>query len=366
MKKINLNSEDINYILEQFYEIPIHEIANDLGCSLSQVTKELRKRGKIRDIIPCELNYILNNKDKVHLEELRKEFGLSTSQFSQLCSRYNIGKKLKSVNEYTEQEIIQQTRYILEEKLKLTIDDKLVSKINGETIINAGGYHLINYANHKRKEHKVYKFFSSVAYLFHLTYPNKFRPYQFMHSPNTKDYFTTKVYLGELLIIMEDKMKLNIDNIEILANCNGFLSNSDLQFYGLGPNVYRKLFSNKKEMIRQLLVHLDKDKTNPKQSTQKLAKKLSSEGINPNKCYCKECNNTQIDIHHIYFKKFASIVNFDIDASFNLIPLCKEHHSMVKNMDIESLNLNNKKNWRQDVVNYLSSLEACKEILLKF
>lgn len=362
MSEKNLNSYDINYILEQFGEIPIHQIANDLECSLSQVTKELRKKGKIRDILPYELNYILDNKDKVPLDELRKEFGLSNSQFSQLCSRYNIGKKLKNVNEYTEQEIIQQTRYILEEKLKLTINDKLVSKITGEMIINAEGYHLINYANHKKKEHKVYKYFSSVAYLFHLAYPYQFRPYQFVHSPNTKDYFTPKIYLGELIIIMEDKMKLNIENIEILVNCNGFLSRSDLQFYGLGPNVYRRLFGTKKEMIRQLLVHLDKSKKNPKQSTQKLAKKLSNDGINPNKCYCKECNNTQIDIHHIYFKKFASIVNFDIDESFNLIPLCKEHHSMVRNMDIELLDLNNKKNWRHDVVNYLSSLKDNKDI----
>ncbi|WP_346889187.1 hypothetical protein [Clostridium sp. UBA1056] len=352
-----LNSEDIDYILEQFYEIPIHQIANNLECSIAKVTRELRKRGKIQEIIPCELNYILDNKDKIPLEELRKELGLSNTQFSQISSRYDIGKKIKNVNEYTEEEVIKQTRYLLEEKLKLTINDKLVSKINGETIIDAGGYHLVNYANHKKKEHKIYKYFSSVAYLFHLVYPNKFRPYQFMHSANTKDYFTVKVYLGELIIIMEDKMKLNLENIEALANCSGFLRNSDLQFYGLGAYVYKRLFNSKKEMIRQLLVHLDKNKKNTHQNTQKLAKRLYEEGVNPNRCYCKDCNNSQIEIHHIYFKKFADIVNFDIDSVFNLIPLCTEHHSMVKNMDVELLDLKNKENWKMDVINYLNNLK---------
>ena len=62
MKKI-LSSQDINYVLEKYNEeIPVQIIANKLDCSISDVTKELRKRGKLRDILSIELNDILNKR----------------------------------------------------------------------------------------------------------------------------------------------------------------------------------------------------------------------------------------------------------------------------------------------------------------
>lgn len=356
MKKI-LSSQDINYVLEKYNEeIPVQIIANKLDCSISDVTKELRKRGKLRDILSIELNDILNKKDRIPLYDLRKEFGFTKTQFSQICSRYDIGKKMKSTNEYTEEEIILKTKYLLEKKLNFIIDDILVKKLSSKIIIDAGGSYLIDYANEKKKQHKVYKYFSSVAYLFNLAYPNQFRPCQFIHSPYTKDYFSRKIYLGELVIIMEDKMKINLNNINTLKKSNGFLKKSDLEFYGIGQNVYTKLFGDKKEMIRQLLIHLDKKDNKQYENTNKLTEKLIDEGINPRKCYCKECNNSQIDIHHIYPKRFASNVNFDIDSIFNLIPLCKEHHSMVRNMEVEKLDFKDKDNWRSNVIEYLNNL----------
>lgn len=354
MKDI-LSSDEINYVLEKYSEeIPVQVIANKLDCSISDITKVLRKRGKIRDILPIELNYILDKKDRIPLDDLQKEFGFTNTQFSQICSRYDIGKRMKSINEYTEKEIILKTKYLLEKKLNFIIDDILVRKLSSKIIIDAGASYLLDYANENKKEHKVYKYFSSIAYLFNLAYPNQFRPYQFIHSPYTKDYFTRKVYLGELVMIMEDKMKLNLNNIDTLKKCNGFLKKSDLEFYGIGQNVYIKLFGNKKEMIRQLLIHLDKKDKNPYKNTNKLSEILLDEGINPRKCYCEECNNLQIEIHHIYPKKFASIVNFDIDSVFNLIPLCKEHHYIVRNMDVEKLDLRDKDKWRSSVIEYLN------------
>lgn len=353
MKK-NLSSQQINYILEKYNEeIPISIIANKLDSSISDITKELRKKGKVRDILPIELNEILNKKNMMPLDDLRKEFGFTKTQFSQICSRYDIGKMIKGTNEYSEEEIILKTKHLLEKKLNFIIDDILVRNLNSKTIIDAGGSYLIDYANEKKKDDKVYKYFSSIAYLFNLAYPNKFRPYQFMHSPYTKDYFSRKIYLGELVTIMEDKMELNPDNINTLKKCNGFLKKAELEFYGLGQNLYTRLFGSKKEMIRQLLIHLDKKDNNQYENTNKLSEKLLAEGIDPRKCYCKECNNSQIDIHHIYPKKFASNVNFNIDSIFNLIPLCKEHHSMARNMDVEKLELKDKDKWRNNVIEYL-------------
>lgn len=354
MKSNTLSQSEINYLVSEYYDkTPIYYIANSLQCTLPQVTKELRKRGMLNEVDVSEINYIIDNSNKKDLELIRQELGLTNTQFSQICSRYKLGKRNKGLEEYTEEEIIEKVKYLLEETLNLQIGDKLVSKITLDTFKLEGGDALIRYAQENKKNHPVYKYFSAIAFLFHLAYPNQFRPCQFMHSSQTIKYFTKKRYLGELVIIMEGKMNFNIDNVPKLIKCNNFLSKKDLQFYGLGSHLYMKLFYNKEDMLEQLLIHLNQEKLKRWEVTDKLKEKLELVGINTTKCYCNDCNNTTIQIHHIHNKQNSHLVDFNVDEEYNLIPLCIEHHNMVKDMDAGILEYDDRGNWREEVVRFI-------------
>lgn len=353
------SKEDINYLVSEYYDkTPIHYIVKSLECTLPQVIKELRKRGILNEVDVSEINYIIDNSSKKDLEVIREELGLTNTQFSQICSRYKLGKRNKGIGEYTEEEVIEKVRYLLEETLKLKIDDKLVSKITRDTFKVKGGDALIRYAEKNKKNHPMYKYFSPIVYLFHLTYPNQFRPCQFMHSPKTAKFFNEKRYLGELVVIMEEKMNFNIDNVPKLIECNNFLTKRDLQFYGLGSHLYLKLFDSKDDMLEQLLSHLNQEKLKRWEGTDKLRGKLELVGIDTTKCYCSDCNNTVIQIHHIHNKRNSHLVDFNVDDEYNLIPLCVEHHKMVKDMDAEILEYGDRRNWRAEVVKFIKHKET--------
>ena len=349
-----MDKESIAYLRENYGKKPEIELAKDLKCEYFEVAQVLRREGFLRDINMYDVNYILNNKNIKSINELGMDLGLTKNQLSNIVSRFDKTRRAKSVSDYNEKEIISKFKFIIEEKIGKPVNDTLAYEINEKEVkAYEGGYALLKWASIEKEKHMIYKYFSSLAYLFHISYPNMFRPYQFNHTKDTKNYFTSKKYLGELLYIIENKLMISKENISEIYKVNGFLNNQQLNFYGL-KKFHLKFFNSKEKMIDALLEHINQAKTTKKQPTYKLKEMLENAGVSTDKCFCEECYNKDIEIHHIYPKKFASIVNFDIDSVYNLIPLCKKHHNMVKNMDIENLDLRDKNKWRSSVTEYLN------------
>lgn len=352
-----MNNKEILYLRENYNKKPLIECAKDLGYEYKEIAYILRQEGLLDDINIYDMNYILNNINNKSVNELGKGIGLTKHQIAHLVNRFSKIKREKPVSEYTEEEVICKFKVIIEEKIGKPVNDTLAYELNQEQIMNhEGGYALLKWSKLNKENHPIYKYFSSLSYLFHLAYPNKFRPYQFNHTKNTRNYFNQKKYLGELLYIIENKLMINRENISDLSKVYGFLNNQQLNFYGL-KNFHLDLFGSKQKMINALLEHINQESNKKYESTYKLKEKLEKEGISTDICYCNSCKNTDIEIHHIHSKKYGFNVDFNLDEVFNLIPLCKKHHYMVKDMDVDILETKEKSKWRDEVINYIKEKE---------
>jgi hypothetical protein len=197
------------FIRENFYRLPIHMIAKKLNVDVILLCNWLRKKGYIEEIQPIEMQYITKNIEKMPIEEIQERLGLSTTQFSQIRQRFNLLKKQRNTLEYSEEEVINKTKWLVEEKMTLQIDDLLPKAIRNEHFTKNGLYHILKYGETKKKSDPYFKFFSAVAFLICKAYPNEFKPYQFPHSSETKRYFTKKTYIRELRWIIEKKLGLD-------------------------------------------------------------------------------------------------------------------------------------------------------------
>ncbi|WGX75475.1 HNH endonuclease signature motif containing protein [Paraclostridium bifermentans] len=214
---------------------------------------------------------------------------------------------------------------------------------------------LIKYANKNKENDKCYKYFSDVAYLIEIAYPGVFKPYQFKLGNKTKEYFDKRKYITSLIDVIENKLCINLDNVEALVKCNGFLSKDELRFYGLTEHLYKHLFENKQNMLDELVkvISMNKSMVNYK-NTNVLKKLLRDDNIDINKCYVNNCECKGIEIHHIHAKRFG--VFNKIDDVQNLIPLCPYHHDMVFSMTPKELSKDMSK-WREDVSKYIEEYE---------
>lgn len=353
-----MNNQEILYLRENYNKKPLIECAKDLGYEYKEIAYILRQEGLLDDINIYDMNYILNNINNKSVNELGKDIGLTKHQIGHMVNRFKKVKRSKSINEYTEEEIKSKFKFIIEEKIGKPVNDTLAYELNQKQIQNyEGGYALLKWALREKEKHPIYKYFSPLAYLFHITYPNMFRPYQFNHTKNSRYYFNAKKYLGELLYIIENKLMISRENISELSKVYGFLNNQQLNFYGL-KNFHLDFFDSKEKMINALLEHINQESNKKYEPTYKLKEKLENAGISTNTCYCDSCKNTDIEIHHIHGKKYGFNVDFDLDEVFNLIPLCKQHHYMVKDMDVDMLDIKDKDRWRDIVINYIKKKES--------
>ncbi|MGV1056710.1 hypothetical protein ACQR3E_02175 [Clostridium perfringens] len=352
-----MNNDKILYLREIYNKKPLIECAKDLKCEYQEIAYVLRKEGLLDDINIYDVNYILSNINIKALNELGKDLGLTKNQIGNIVNKFSVAKRSKSVSEYTEEEVKNKFKFIIEEKIGKPVNDTLAYELKQKHIQSyEGGYALLKWALLKKEKHKIYKYFSPLAYLFHITYPNMFRPYQFNHTKNTRYYFNTKRYLGELLYIIENKLMIDRENIAYLSTVNGFLNNQQLNFYGL-KNFHLDFFENKKNMVNALLDHINQESKKNYESTYKLKEKLKNIDISTDNCFFYGCKNTNIEIHHIYGKRYGFNVDFNLDEVFNLIPLCKQHHYMVKDIDVDILDVNDKNNWRNTVIDYIKDKE---------
>lgn len=60
-------------------------------------------------------------------------------------------------------------------------------------------------------------------------------------------------YLFELKWILENKMGLNLKDIDTYASNNSFLRSKDLSFYGLGWHTFKHLFNSVDEIKYELI-----------------------------------------------------------------------------------------------------------------
>lgn len=353
-----MNNDEILYLRENYNKKPLIECAKELGYKYQEIAYILRKEGLLDDVNIYDMNYILNNINNTSVNELGKDIGLTKHQIAHVVNRFKKVKRVKSINEYTEEEIKSKFKFIIEEKIGKPVNDTLAYELNQKQIQNhEGGHALLKWAFREKEKHPIYKYFSPLAYLFHITYPNMFRPYQFNHTKNTRYYFNPKKYLGELLYIIENKLMISRENISELSKVYGFLNNQQLNFYGL-KNFHLDFFDSKEKMINALLEHINQESKMKYDPTYKLKEKLEKECISTDSCYCNNCKNTDIEIHHIHSKKYGFNVDFNLDEVFNLIPLCKKHHYMVKDMDVDILETKEKSKWRDAVINYIKEKES--------
>jgi len=333
------------FIRQNSNKLPIRILAKQQNVDEIFLCNWLRKKGLIKELQTIEMQFIIKNIEKMPMEEIQERLGLSTTQFSQIRQRFNLVKKQRSTNEYTEEEVLNKTRWLIEEKMVLAINDLLPKSIKAEHFNKNGLYPILKYGETKKKSDPYFKFFSAVAFLVCKAYPNEFKPYQFSHSPETKHYFTKKTYILELRWIIENKLGLE----EFLINTsimNSFLTRKELDLYGLGYHTYKHIFKDKKEIIQELVRSCGVPTIERNASSNKLRSTLDCVGIDTETCYIDGCTANNIEIHHIIPKRYRNFVSFNVDDAFNLMPLCGNHHDLAGKMDTESLPVQNKEIWR--------------------
>lgn len=353
-KERRMISEEKQFIEEYAEKMPLPVMAEKLNKKPYEIATMLRKWGRLGIATAYDIQYIFDNYHKKQVKEMEQELHLTHTQIDQILKRLKIGKRVKATEEYTEEEVIQRMRYIVEEKLKWQIDDSLPNKLVIQEMMAQDGYAIVKYATDHKKNHPVYKYFSAIAYLCHLAYPNAFRPYQFAHMDKTKEYITKNYYLEELSYIIEYKLGYKLDYLPQLINLQTFLNRVELDYYGLGAHTYRRLFNNKKEMLEALLNHHYMQEKVQYAKTPILKERLVEVGIDPYKCFCPGCQSQEIQIHHIHAKRYSARADFDLDEVFNLMPLCYDHHQIVNGMSPDSLS-DNRENWREEVINFINS-----------
>ena len=322
-------------------------IAKKLNVEVILLCNWLRKKGYIEEIQPIEMQYITKNIDKIPMLEIQVKLGLSTSQFSQIRQRFNLVKKQRNTHEYKEEEVLNKTRWLIEEKLELNIDDLLPKTIRAEHFIKNGLYPILKYGETKKKSDPYFKFFSAVAFLVCKAYSNEFKPYQFPHSNETKQYFTKKSYIRELRWIIENKLGLEEEFLLNTSMMNSFLTKKELDLYGLGYHTYKHIFKDKKSVIQELVRSCKVLPNERNATTNELRAILNNAGIIAEKCYIDGCTEKNIEIHHIIPKKFRNIVPFNVDDAFNLMPLCENHHNSAGRINTENLHVQNRELWRE-------------------
>jgi hypothetical protein len=343
------------FIQQNYDRFPIQILAKQQNVDVIFLCNWLRKKGLIEEIQPIEMQYIMRNIDKKPMEEIQERLGLSTTQFSQIRQRFNLLKKQRNIHEYTEEEVLNKTRWLIEERLELNIDDLLPKTIRTEHFNKNELYPILKYGETKKKLDPYFKFFSAVAYLVCKAYPNEFKPFQFPHSNETKHYFNKRNYIRELRWILEKKLGLEEGFLINTSMMNSFLTRKELDLYGLGYHTYKHIFKDKKEIIQELVRScrvLPKEKN---ATTKELRASLNNVGILTEKCYIDGCAEKNIDIHHIIPKRYRNFVTFNVDDAFNLMPLCEDHHILAGRINPENLSVENRELWRELVKEWMEA-----------
>lgn len=353
------SEKDIEYIEKSWQVLPLSVIAGRLNVDELTICKILREKSISKEVKAVEIQFILENIDKMPPKEIQNRLCMTSTQFSQIMQKKIGIRQNRPFYDMTKEEVLLKTRRLIENKLKWEIDDFLPREIRTTHFSENNLSVCLDYANHYKKYDNYYCNFSAVAYLVCNAYPSVFKPYQFSNSKDNR-YFIgitgKKNYLRAVMWVVTEKLKIRKEYIASVVDSNSFLRKADLQFYGLGEFWYRKHFSSKAQLINELIKFYNIEVKQFDENTRELRNKLEQNGIPIDVCFINECDcNESIDIHHIIAKEKKLFLpnGVDIDDVNNLIPLCPNHHRKASNFNYGRIIREDKTNWRKLLVEFV-------------
>lgn len=310
-------------------------IASLLGAAPVEVSRTLRKARIVTDVQSFELSFIVGKIGAMPDRAISEHLGLSASQLDQILRRHGIRKKLKA-ERLTLEDCIARTRWLVEEHLKLPIDDRLPRVITNTPFTGHGLYPVVAFATANKAKCPTAKHFSACAFLIGQAYPDRFKPWQFRHAKQNQ-FFSGKHgrrnFLDALLWLTETKMGITREALPYVMGNHSFLNTRTLEDYGLAANWWRELWPSKNEMLEALAKRAGVTLTRHRdQTTARARAQLKAVGIDVAGCSVPGCPNVgsdDIEIHHIVPRATRVTGRFDLHAVENLVPLCRPHHGIA-------------------------------------
>jgi len=363
-----LSEADFEYLERHWKTVPIPALASRFGISPLDLTAALREKGIVTEIQPLEIQFINENLDRIPAKEIRERLCLTQTQFSQICQKTLERRTRKAGEHLSLQEAIRKTRWLVEDKLRLPLNDFLPREISKSAFTDNGLHNCIRFAEHAKKGDGYYQYFTAVAFLICKSYPGKYKPFQFRHAKNN-EYFKgkggKKNLLNAVRWVVEKKLEIDSSQVHVVAQNKYFLRSADLQFYGVGPHWYRVHFHSKKELIAEILkLYNGFQSEGPGATSRRLREVLQSAGRIVDQCEVPGCyydDEYGLDVHHIVPRARRQEVDFDIDAPENLVALCPNHHRVAQTFDWRELNLKSPNDWRGEMIAFIESAERRSE-----
>lgn len=352
-----LSDKDLAFCKRFLSTVPLSAIASKLKVDLLELSSELRKKGILEEIQPHEIQFIKNFLEKMPASEIQKRLSLSSSQFSQILQHKLGAQRRKPAEDITLDEAISKTKWLIETRLKLDVDDFLPRKISGDAFFKADLYACIKFANKEKEKDSHFSSFPSVAYLVCKAYPGLFEPFQFKHSKNMT-YFLGKSgrknILNAITWVLEKKMNVNLADIKLLAKNKYFLRTRDLAFYGISPHYYRKHFPQKADLIDALVLHVS-GSSHYKNTMISVKKSLAETGHSIDTCEIEGCSykGHAVDLHHIFPKARIGRIGIDPNVPDNLIALCPNHHRVAHTFNWKALKKSNIRKWKSELISFI-------------
>ncbi|MBI3072936.1 MAG: hypothetical protein HYY84_12550 [Deltaproteobacteria bacterium] len=353
----DLTESEIQFIRKTLALIPLHVLAQRLSLELLDLSAWLREKGISEYARPEELVYIRDNIDRIPAEEIRTQLRMSETQFALVVNR-TLGLTTQTARSDMNMEIaIGKTRWLVETKLGLPIDDFLPRSISNTHFSKNDLFGCVDFATREKAKHTEYRSFPAVAFLICNSYPGIFRLFQFRHSKLGHPFRGRdgkRNILDAVKWVLETKFGYDLSSLGDISKNKHFLRSSDLQFYGIGYHWYRPYFKTREELVKEVVRISDKTPKKHSENTMALRQKVQGEDVDPRKCFATRCSAEpkMIEIHHIFPRARAKAEfgeRFDFDIQENLIPLCANHHKKVADFNFQNLLRVDRKKWRSHV-----------------
>jgi hypothetical protein len=360
VSEIVINQQQLMVIRRELPRLPLPILAQKYGCSVIELCAAIRAAGEPLEAQPVEIQHIFENQKRVPPAVLRRQMRMTATQFSQLCSRIGVVTQ-KPAHEVTLDEAREQTRWLVETLLSWKIDDFLPRRISNENFLANNLYGLVAFATKEKEKGERFRGFPAVAFLVATAYPGLFQPFQFRHA-KLNSYFKNRHgkrrYLHAVQWVLEEKLGLKREYIRSASQSKSFLRAIDLQFYGLGPHLYRLFFPSKTVLVDELLSCWGQERDKAIASTARLRKVIEASGRSASACEVPGCTamlSAVTEIHHIVPRAARGRFKFDLDSQENLMVLCRNHHGAAHDFPWEAFIGGGFDARRIEIQNFLSS-----------
>ena len=357
--KRSLELKEVEFLKKHWKVKPISFLADKLGLEPIEVTTFLRTHKINNEVHAVDHVFIGENlrTRKLTATEVIEKLSLTKSQFQQIVNKKHQNRITGNLTHVNSNMAIQSIRYLIETKLKLEIDSELPKKSLGRKIISHNNP-VYQWASVECKNHPEFKYFGPVSYLICLSYPDKFRPFNFRGSKgaggkslNKSDYFSgtkgKRRLLDACIWIVSKELGIkyydlfNQENKQMLSdafigNFQNPLKTRNLWYYGINARLVASVFKSQKQLIGEVLKYLDVHKPSKRLSTRELRNILTTEKINPSKCMVPKCGHKKnVEIHHLVpVSKSYLYPKFEYDNVLNLMPLCANHHKEFQKYEL--------------------------------